>query len=259
MSAHALSPRPIDFLPPTLQPHAIASSAPGTDRRLSFLVACLVYTSVAAVLAVAARNAHDARASWIPPTNTVTVIPDDSNVKSIDPPPPPAMTHAVAPTQTRPVDWVPKALITQDTPPDEPPPNLPRDDRRLDGIYRPDMPIGDGKIVNSGFPTTTENPGVEGAPQIIDLEPSAVKVLYQVQPNYPPLARYARIQGAVVLRMTIDAQGIPTDVRVISSPHTALEGESLRVAHLWRFQPARLDGRPIAAKFNLTLNYRLTQ
>jgi len=92
---------------------------------------------------------------------------------------------------------------------------------------------------------------------VLDLDVSSVTILHQVQPTYPFAAKLARIQGPVVLQMIIDARGVPTEVRVISSPHPALEGESIRVAQQWRFEPARLDGRAIAAKFRLTLNYVL--
>jgi protein TonB len=85
---------------------------------------------------------------------------------------------------------------------------------------------------------------------------NTLRILRQVDPLYPPFARMAHIQGAVVLLMTIDEQGIPADIQVIEG-HMALLEEALRAARQWRFEPARADGRPVPATFKLTLNFRL--
>jgi TonB family protein len=70
------------------------------------------------------------------------------------------------------------------------------------------------------------------------------------------LARLAHKEGDVVLIMTIDEQGIPTEVRVASGD-VIFRNDAIRAAQQWRFTPANLDGRPHSARFRLTLQFRL--
>jgi protein TonB len=77
-----------------------------------------------------------------------------------------------------------------------------------------------------------------------------------VEPLYPDFARRARVQGTVVLMMVVDEQGVPIQVRALEG-HAALQEAALQAARQWRFEPARLDGRPVSASFRLTLNFRL--
>ena len=92
---------------------------------------------------------------------------------------------------------------------------------------------------------------------LMQLDFQQVRVLHQVQPVYPALARLTRAQGTVELRMTIDGAGVPTDVEVLSGPHPLLSAEAVRVARLWRFQPATVDGAAVPASFRLTVAFRL--
>jgi protein TonB len=89
-----------------------------------------------------------------------------------------------------------------------------------------------------------------------EISSASIRILSQVQPTYPAMAKLARIQGPVVLRMTIDSQGIPTEVQVASGHH-ALQAEAVRAARLWRFVPATVDGLPTAATFQLTILFTL--
>jgi TonB family protein len=93
----------------------------------------------------------------------------------------------------------------------------------------------------------------------IELPESQVQILRQVNPVYPALARLVRAEGVVDLRLTIDAQGIPIEVEVMGGPHPLLINEAVRVAHLWRFQPAMVDGVATAAAFRLKVSFRLAR
>ncbi len=105
--------------------------------------------------------------------------------------------------------------------------------------------------------TSGTGSGTGSAPSIVDFDFRQMRVLHQVAPIYPAMARLARIQGDVVLLMTVDPQGVPTEVRALSGPHPSLEQEAMRVARFWRFEPATLNGQPVSAQFRLTLLFRL--
>ena len=63
-----------------------------------------------------------------------------------------------------------------------------------------------------------------------------LRVTYFVSPEYPRLARQAMQSGDVVLTVTVDASGKPTDVAV-QAPHPLLEGPAKETVLKWRFSP----------------------
>jgi len=257
MSAHALSPRPADFLPPSLQPHAIADAAPGSDRRLSFLVSCCIYSALVAGVAFTARSTGMLKSPILTTTSVIfepnveptLEMPVQTSVAPAGGPAAPSVkTSQVEELPPVPTNLVPESIGEL--------PSLDLSKSTMRGSDPNGMNVYNGVTGPVGPPPTVTTQGTY-RPTLLEIEPSAVRVLHSVQPSYPTLARLARVQGPVVLQLTIDAQGVPTDVKVVSSPHTALEGESMRVARLWRFAPATADGHPIAATFKLTLNYVL--
>jgi protein TonB len=89
-----------------------------------------------------------------------------------------------------------------------------------------------------------------------DFTSVGLTVLHQVNPAYPEFARHAHIQGAVVLKMTVDERGQPVQVLVLEG-HPVFHEAATQAARQWRFEPARLDGRPVMASFQLTLKFSL--
>jgi TonB family protein len=55
-------------------------------------------------------------------------------------------------------------------------------------------------------------------------------------PFYPPLARQARVQGEVVVRMTVTPDGKPTGVEAVSG-NPVLERSAVENVQTWAFQP----------------------
>ena len=78
-------------------------------------------------------------------------------------------------------------------------------------------------------------------------------------PNYPGPALRARQEGLVMLRIHVDAQGVPTHVEVErSSGHRALDRAAVNYAlKRLRFKPAERDGRPVAAIARVPVDFRL--
>jgi protein TonB len=114
----------------------------------------------------------------------------------------------------------------------------------------------DPAAITATSPVSNPADGTGTASGPISLSGDAVRVLYQVNPVYPPLAMAAHQQGQVVIRMTIDERGLPSDVQAVSGIPT-LQAPALRAARQWRFEPARQNGQPVAATFLLTLNFVL--
>jgi TonB family protein len=66
-----------------------------------------------------------------------------------------------------------------------------------------------------------------------------------VRPLFPPAAREAGVNGVVMLHAVIDTEGRMKDVRVVSSPHPALEQAAIDAVSQWEFAPTLLNGKAI--------------
>jgi len=82
-------------------------------------------------------------------------------------------------------------------------------------------------------------------------------LINKVQPNYPPLARQARIQGAVQLQALISKQGTIENLRVISG-HPMLSPSAIDAVKQWRYKPYILNGEPVEVETQITVNFTLS-
>lgn len=80
------------------------------------------------------------------------------------------------------------------------------------------------------------------------------KVVNKVQPEYPESARDAK--GTVVLEIVIDEQGRVRNPAVAESSGNAdLDRSALDTIAQWTFQPATLEGRPVAVYYTITIRF----
>lgn len=84
----------------------------------------------------------------------------------------------------------------------------------------------------------------------------APKLIRNVQPVYPPLARQTRTQGEVLLDCVIDAEGNVTQMKLISG-HPLLVGAAMQAVRQWKYQPTLLNGTPVAVKMMVHVNFSL--
>jgi len=82
-------------------------------------------------------------------------------------------------------------------------------------------------------------------------------VLRRVQPNYPPLARQARIQGDVILQAEISKEGAIENLRVMSG-HPMLAPAAIDAVKQWRYKPYFLNGEPVAVETQITVKFSLS-
>ncbi len=82
-------------------------------------------------------------------------------------------------------------------------------------------------------------------------------LITKVQPIYPASAKAARLQGTVELEVAISKEGVPEDIRVISSPGDDLTQSALEAVRQWRYRPTLLNGEPIAIVTDVIVTYTL--
>jgi TonB family protein len=70
-------------------------------------------------------------------------------------------------------------------------------------------------------------------------------------------ARRNKYQGICIIGVVVDAHGYPRNLRVIRSLGMGLDEKALDSVQKYRFKPAIKDGRPVAARVNIEVNFRL--
>jgi TonB family protein len=83
------------------------------------------------------------------------------------------------------------------------------------------------------------------------------RVLYDPDPEYSQEARQAKFQGSVILAMVVGPDGKPHSLQVQRSAGMGLDEKALAAVNQWRFQPATLDGRPVAVRISVEVSFRL--
>lgn len=78
-----------------------------------------------------------------------------------------------------------------------------------------------------------------------------------IQPAYPPLARQARIQGAVVLQAEISKDGSIENLRLVSG-HPMLAPAAIDAVKQWKYKPYYLNGEPVEVETQITVNFSLS-
>lgn len=78
------------------------------------------------------------------------------------------------------------------------------------------------------------------------------RAVFRPSPNYPPLAKQARISGDVV----IDKTASVVEMKVVSAPPPLIPA-ALAAVRTWRYEPTYLDDEPIEIQFILTARFEL--
>jgi periplasmic protein TonB len=81
-------------------------------------------------------------------------------------------------------------------------------------------------------------------------------LIHQVKPQYPPLAREARIQGPVVLKAIIARDGSIKDLQLVSG-NPLLVPSTIAAVKDWRYRPYLLNGQPVEVETHITVNFNL--
>jgi protein TonB len=236
-------------LPPTLQPCAVAHAAPHADHLRTAALSGLVYLLLGGGLAVVASLAPPVVPAPAPPITHGRTVTFEGPVM-------PPLIQRVLPQIGGGSTSTASPPSTANPAPQQPDPTsasggLPTED------HHNDAPAGGGLQNGPQTPVIGQGP-VTGpvGPTAREYATTSLAVLRQVDPIYPAFARAAHIQGAVVLKMTVDERGQPIQVEVLEG-HPVFHEAARQAARQWRFEPARMDGQPVIATFKLTLKFSL--
>ena len=76
-----------------------------------------------------------------------------------------------------------------------------------------------------------------------------------VAPVYPPIAKSARIAGAVAVEATIGPDGRVVDAKVVRAV-PMLDQAALDAVRQWEYTPSLLNGKPVPVLVRVTINFK---
>lgn len=89
----------------------------------------------------------------------------------------------------------------------------------------------------------------------VDSQPQPIG---RVNPVYPYAARQKNLQGVVIVRFLVDAEGRVTKASVVeASPAQVFDQAALDAVRKWRFAPARLDGERVATWMSVPIRFKM--
>ena len=106
-------------------------------------------------------------------------------------------------------------------------------------------------------PPTLEENQLAGVADAKQVRYSSPRPLRRINPRYTEDAMRAKIQGLVTMELIVLADGTVGAARVTKPLHEGLDREALVAARYWYFDPARVDGRAVATKAVLQLEFNL--
>jgi protein TonB len=107
-------------------------------------------------------------------------------------------------------------------------------------------------------PYEVERVGADGKPTRIRATgplPDA-KLIKQVNPIYPSLARQQKLQGTVTLDALVGVDGLVKEVHVISGPDL-LRQSAKDAVEQWQYVPLIIEGSPVEVRSEITINFTL--
>jgi periplasmic protein TonB len=84
------------------------------------------------------------------------------------------------------------------------------------------------------------------------------RLITRVDPTYPPLARQAHVQGAVIIDAILDEQGNVVEAKVVSGAPLLIQS-ALDAVKKWKYEPTYLNDQPVPVQLNVTVTFRLTE
>ena len=126
------------------------------------------------------------------------------------------------------------------------------------------VPTGPARPAETAPPRTVQAPARtvgapparEGACADAPSKPAPLERATEI--GYVDEARAAGVEGRLVLQVTVDADGRPSAVAVLSPVHPALDAAAIEAVKSWRFEPARACGKAVAGgTFTLARRFEL--
>jgi len=248
--------------PPEFRFHNLVLSEPRSlwrGRSATLLVSILLHSALLVAVIIVPLMVYD----YLPAPGEVTraffvAPPDVAPPPPPPPPPPPAGVRAVtrAPVAPRPVE--PASFVAPIEVPDVVAPEMTIDIGGVDG----GVPGG----VEGGVPGGVVGGIVGGLPSDAPPPPARVvriggqliapKLVHKGAPDYPELARQARLQAVIILEAWVGTDGRVKGVKVLRGA-PLFDDPAMAAVKQWRYKPLLLNGQPTEFILTVTITFKL--
>jgi protein TonB len=79
----------------------------------------------------------------------------------------------------------------------------------------------------------------------------------QVRRFYPEDARREKVEAVVHAKLLVDDDGSVVQIKILDDPGRGFGKAAKQLARLYKFKPARVDGRPVATEIVFTIRFEL--
>jgi TonB family protein len=86
---------------------------------------------------------------------------------------------------------------------------------------------------------------------------SAPLLVHSVEPEFTDEARRANYQGIVSIKLIVDSQGNPQDVRLASHLGMGLEEKAIEAVKQYKFRAAMFEGHPVSVQILIDVDFHL--
>ncbi len=124
------------------------------------------------------------------------------------------------------------------------------------GVGLDALPEADADALKTGLVLDNKQPAAPAAALPIGGDVKQAKLLSSLPPVYPALAKSQHVSGDVRIDALIDANGRVTTMKIVSGP-TLLHQAAMDALRQWKYQPALLDGKPVAMHLTVTIQFHL--
>lgn len=111
---------------------------------------------------------------------------------------------------------------------------------------------GDGPGNGNGY-----GPGANNGVYIPGNGVSQPVPLVTPEAEFSDEARRQKYTGVCLVEVIVDAQGMPRNPRVVRRLGMGLDEKALEAVEQYRFKPAKKDGKPVAARIFVSVDFRL--
>jgi TonB family protein len=119
-----------------------------------------------------------------------------------------------------------------------------------------DQPESSAEGLNAGLAGGSNQPSAPVTALPVGGDVKQAKLIFSVAPVYPVLAKNQHVSGSVTIDALISAEGRVTTMKVVSGS-ALLQQAATDALKQWKYQPATLDGKPVAMHLTITLQFRL--
>jgi TonB family protein len=77
------------------------------------------------------------------------------------------------------------------------------------------------------------------------------KVVRRVDPEFARPGAYPRVKGKILVTLTVDENGLPTNIKVEHSAGKHIDEEAIEAVRQWRFEPGTKDGVAVPMPYDI--------